>query len=101
MEPDELTLKFIGKGQGPRMVLNKNKVEWAAGWGITHQIVYYTAIDAEAVAHGTRSENKPTDQNRTLPTELGPSPCDDQRGQELKKPDIREENDIRPLPHTA
>lgn len=27
MEPDELTLKFTWKSQGPRMALNKNKVE--------------------------------------------------------------------------
>ena len=73
VEPDELTLKFTGKSQGPRMVLNKKKVEWAAGWGITHQIVYYTTIDAEAVARGTRSENEPTDQNRRLPTDGLPS----------------------------
>ena len=64
MEPDELTLKFTWKSQGPRMALNKNKVG-RGGLRITHQIVYYTTTETQCV-HGTRSENEPMDQNRKL-----------------------------------
>ena len=38
---------------------------------------------------------------RSSPPERGASPCYDKGDQQIKKADIWEENEIRPLPHTT